>query len=88
MSTPEPRQLNPSKVRAAREAAGASKAAGAAAAGLSLPGYYRWENEVIGPLATFNTWKAERLAARYGVTLLDLTDPLPAPALALAGGSA
>lgn len=78
------RQLNPTKVRAARQAAGSTALAAAEAAQLTPQGYYRWENAQRGPLTVFDRDRAELLAAHLQVTLDDLTDPLPTPAQASA----
>lgn len=70
------RQLMPAKVRAARESAGWSAADAAAAAQLSKPAYYRWEDVLKGPLRSFDKDRAELLCAELGTTLDDLTEPL------------
>lgn len=70
------RQLNPTKVRAAREALHGTKADAAKAAQLTRPAYDRWENAQRGPLTQFDVQRAELLAAHLQVTLDDLTDPL------------
>lgn len=76
MTPPERRQLNPAKVRAARELAGITTAVAAAAAQLSQVAYFRWENLKKGPLRRFDSQRAELLATRLNKTFEDLTDPL------------
>lgn len=66
----------PAKVRAARESAGWTVADAAAAAQLTKPAYYRWEDVLKGPLRTFDRDRAELFCAELGTKLEDLTEPL------------
>lgn len=77
MNLGERRQINPAKVKAAREECGLTKAAAADAAQLSRPAYNRWEDGRRGPLRTFDAFRLARLSERLGKSLNDLTDPMP-----------
>lgn len=70
------RQINPEKVVLARQESGLKKYEAADAAGLSRPGYHRWEAVERGPLRVFDAYKLKRLCARLGVAEDALTDPI------------
>lgn len=70
------RQINPEKVVFARQRSGLKKYEAADAAGLSRPGYHRWEAIGLGPLRVFDSYKLKRLCSRLGVDEDALTDPI------------
>ncbi|RJF74422.1 XRE family transcriptional regulator [Deinococcus cavernae] len=75
----ERRQINPEKVKHARERAGIGAYEAASAARISAPAYYRWEDVVKGPLRKFDFFALQDLARKLGCTVKDLTDPLDLP---------
>ncbi|MFD2610132.1 helix-turn-helix domain-containing protein [Deinococcus taklimakanensis] len=77
MTQSEGRQIEPALVRAARLEKKLTTDQAAEAAGLSRPGYFRWESEKKGPVRTFNFFKLQRFADAVDKRIEDLTTPLP-----------